>query len=113
VKALGFAFEDFGPNTIVINGYPSELTGINEKKLFEELLEQYKINKSELSLPKKENLIRALARRTAIRPGTNLTQEEMNALIDNLFACNTPNFAPDGQLIFFILDLNKIDSFFN
>ncbi len=112
VKALGFAFEDFGSNSIVINGYPSELTGINEKKLFEELLEQYKINKSELSLPKNENLVRALAKRTAIRPGTKLNPEEMNALIDNLFACSTPNFAPDGRLIFFILDLNKIESFF-
>ena len=112
VKALGFDFEDFGSNSIVINGYPSELTGINEKKLFEELLEQYKINKSELSLPKNENLARALAKRTAIRPGVKLTSEEMNALIDNLFACSTPNFAPDGQLIIFILDLNKIESFF-
>lgn len=112
VKALGFDFEDFGSNSIVINGYPSELTGINEKKLFEELLEQYKINKSELSLPKNENLARALAKRTAIRPGVKLTSEEMNALIDNLFACSTPNFAPDGRLIIFILDLNKIESFF-
>ena len=112
VKVLGFDFEDFGSNSIVINGYPSELTGINEKMLFEELLEQYKINKSELSLPKNENLARALAKRTAIRPGGKLTSEEMNALIDNLFACSTPNFAPDGQLIIFILDLNKIESFF-
>jgi len=111
IKSLGFDFDDFGSNSIVINGFPSELSGINEKILFEGLLEQYKINKSELSLDKNENLSRSLAKRSAIKTGEILNHEQMNSIIDNLFACKTPNFSPDGQLIFFILDLSKIEDF--
>jgi len=111
IKSLGFDFDDFGNNSIVIHGFPSELSGINEKLLFEGLLEQYKINKSELSLDKNENLSRSLAKRSAIKTGETLNHEQMNSIIDNLFACKTPNFSPEGQLIFFILDLSKIEDF--
>ena len=113
VRALGFQFEDFGSNTIVIQGIPADLISANEISLIEGLIEQYKQNSAKLSLPKKELVARALARRSSINPGTKLSSEEMNALIDSLFACRNPNYTPDGQLIFFILDLNKIEQFFN
>jgi len=113
VKSLGFDIEDFGGNTIVINGYPMEMHGQDEKKLFEGLIEQYKIFQSELSLPKKERISRSFARRSAIKPGTFITDNEMLSMIDSLFGCKIPNYSPDGQLAFFILDLNKIEQFFN
>ncbi len=113
VASLGFDIEDFGANTIVINGYPSDINDLDEKQLFEGLIEQYKIFSSELSLPKKERISRSFARRSAIKSGTFLDDKEMLALIDGLFGCDNPNFSPDGQLTFFILDLNKIEQFFN
>ena len=113
VKALGFDIEDFGGNTVVINGYPMEMFDQDEKQLFEGLIEQYKIFKSELSLPKKERISRSFARRSAIKSGTSLEEHEMHAMIDSLFGSDNPNYSPDGQLIFFILDLNKIEQFFN
>jgi DNA mismatch repair protein MutL len=36
----------------------------------------------------------------------------MSNLIDRLFACENPNYAPNGQLIFYILELEKIAQFF-
>ena len=113
VKALGFDFDDFGNNSIVVNGIPADLTSASEKTLIEGLIEQYKINSSELRLPKKEMVARAMARRSGLKTGNQLTLGEMNALIDNLFGCNNPNYTPEGQLTFFILDLNKIDQYFN
>ena len=112
VEALGFNIEDFGGNTVVINGYPTDLKDQGEKLLFEGLLEQYKIFSSELSLPKKERIARSFARRSAIKAGSGVQKEEMHALIDSLFGCETPKYSPDGQLTFFILDLNKIGQFF-
>ena len=113
VRALGFDFEDFGSNTIIIQGIPADLASGNEVALIEGLIEQYKHNKSKLSLPKNEMIASALAKRSCIAPGGQLSPEEMNALIDNLFGCTNPNYTPDGQLTFFILDLNKIEQFFN
>lgn len=113
ITALGFRFEVFGKNTLLINGIPSNLSSGREKELFEGLLDQFKINQSELSLPLKENLARSLAKRACIKTGQKLVKEEMQSLIDSLFACNTPNYTPDGRPTFFIFDVNKIESYFN
>ena len=112
IKALGFLFEDFGTNCVVINGTPAGLNAVSEKALFEGLLEQFKINKTELTLTKQENLARSLAKKSAVAIGTVLKPAEMNSIIDELFACDNPNYAPDGRLTYFILDLNQINNYF-
>jgi DNA mismatch repair protein MutL len=113
INALGFRFEIFGKNAVVINGIPSHIGAGREKELFEGLIEQFKINQSELALPIKENLARALAKRASIKIGQRLVKEEMNALLDSLFACQTPNYTPDGKPTFFIFELSKIENYFN
>ena len=113
IAALGFRFDIFGKNTIVINGVPSNLPSGDGKALFEGLIEQFKINQSDLSVPLKENLARSLAKRAGIKAGQMLMKEEMKALIDGLFACSTSNYTPDGIPTFFIFELRKIESYFN
>ncbi len=112
IKALGFQFEVFGKNTVVVTGMPIEATGKNEKELFEGLLEQFKLNQSALTVPLQDNLARSLAKRSAIRMGQVLSQEEMDSLVDRLFSCHNPNYSPDGSTTFFIFDTSKIESHF-
>lgn len=113
IRALGFIFNVFGKSSIVIEGIPADIQGGNEKNLFEGLLEQFKLNQSELKIDRKENLARSLARRSALKAGTRLSAMEMNTLIDKLFACRTPNYSPDGNATFVILDMDKISKLFN
>jgi DNA mismatch repair protein MutL len=113
ISALGFRLEVFGKNTILINGVPANLSITGGKALFEGLIEQFKLNQSDLSIPLKENLARSLARRAGIKAGQKLAREEMKALIDGLFACSTSNYTPDGTPTFFVFELRKIESYFN
>lgn len=113
LKALGFVISSFGKDTVVINGAPTELTDTSVKSVFEGLIDQFKHNKNVLSVSKNENIARSLAKRSAIRAGHKLNSEEMNALIDKLFACKNPNYAPSGNSTFIIFDLNKIANFFH
>lgn len=112
IEAIGFRFETFGKNTLLVNGVPANLSSGHEKPMFEGLIEQFKINQSELSLPIQENLARSLAKRASIKAGQRLAREEMQALIDSLFACSTPNFSPDGRSTYFIFELSRIESYF-
>jgi DNA mismatch repair protein MutL len=112
IGALGFVFDIFGKNSILIHGAPTDAGG-EEKKIFEGLIEQFKLNRSELSLDKRESMARAMAKQSSIKAGRALGQEEMRSIIDQLFACTNPNYAPNGNLIFMILDSEKIDNFFN
>ena len=113
IAALGFIFEEFGGNCIVINATPAGLPASNEKTLFEGLIEQYKMNKAELSVSKQDSLARAMARRTSRLGGQELVQTECKAIVENLFACANPNYDPAGGKTFFILDLKKIENALN
>ena len=112
IEALGFQFEEFGKESIVINGVPADATTGSEKALFEGLIEQYKWNQNALSLSRKENLARSMAKRSAVKQDHVLHSEEINSIVDQLFACENPNYTPDGQSTFIILGLDQIDSFF-
>jgi DNA mismatch repair protein MutL len=111
VKALGFQFEIFGKNTLLVSGIPLGVHG-EEKAMFEGFLEQFKANQSELNVPLRENLARSLAKRTAIPSGQKLTREEIEAIVAGLFACPNPNFSPEGKPTFFTFDTSKMESYF-
>jgi len=109
---LGFFVSPFGNHTLIIEGVPADISITNEKALFESLLEQFKHFKSELSLDKRENLARSLAKKSAIKRGISLNRQEMENLVGQLFSCKNPNYSPTGNKTFIKLDITKIDSFF-
>lgn len=110
--SLGFVVEEFGKDTVLIQGVPADVQVKNEKELFEGLLEQFKNFKNELSLDKRENLARSLSRRASIKKGQKLNPQEMETLVGQLFASQNPNYSPAGNKTFVKLDLNNIHSFF-
>ena len=113
IGRLGFEIEEFGKNSVIVNGVPAEVEVNDNSRLLEDLLEQFKANQEKLSIPKNDNLARSLAKRSAIEGMTTDSDLELNAIIDSLFACPNPNYTPDGRLIFFILDLDRIETLFN
>jgi DNA mismatch repair protein MutL len=112
LHSLGFLVDVFGKDSVVIQGVPADIAVTNEKALFEGLLEQFKHFKSELSLDKRENLARSLARKSALKKGTKLSSPEMEAIVGQLFACENPNYGLSGNKTFVKLDLQKISGFF-
>jgi len=108
IRALGFDIREFGKNTVVVEGIPAELSNVAEHSLLEHLLEGFKNNLAILKLDKRDNLARALARNAAIKTGTRLSLEEMNILIDQLFACQMPNLALNGKPIISTFTLSEL-----
>ncbi len=108
IRALGFDIREFGKNTVVVEGIPAELPNSNEHELLEHLLEGFKNNQSALKLDKRDNLARSLARNAAIKAGTKLSLEEMNLLVDQLFACQMPNISLSGKPIIITFTLNEL-----
>ncbi len=115
IKSLGFEVRDFGKNTLVIEGIPVDLgsTNINETQLFEHLIEGFKNSQQDLKLDKRDALARSMARNSAIKSGTVLGQTEMNTLIEQLFACKTPNFSISGKPVIQTIGLAELDKKFD
>jgi len=115
IKSLGFEVREFGRNTLVIEGIPVDLgsNNLNETALFEHLIEGYKNSRQELKLDKRDALARSMARNSAVRSGTVLDQVEMNTLIEQLFACKTPNFSISGRPVIQTITLAELDKKFD
>ncbi|MFP5080466.1 DNA mismatch repair endonuclease MutL [Pedobacter sp. JCM 36344] len=114
IKSLGFEVREFGKNTLVIEGIPVDLgsANFNETQLFEHLIEGFKNSQQDLKLDKRDALARSMARNSAIKSGTVLGQEEMNTLIEQLFACKTPNFSISGKPVIQTIALLELDKKF-
>ena len=113
IKQLGFDFEKMGKSSFVISGAPVELKEQNVKKIIEGLLEQFKLNESELKLKKHENLAISMARSASIRSGKKLSYQEMKALVDELFSCEMPYSLPNGKPTIITLNLEDLNQQFD
>lgn len=105
---LGFTFSQIGGNSLMINGIPADILDERAQEIFENLLEQFKQNKAELTIDKKENLARSLAKRMAARQTNSLQTNEIHVLVDQLFASTNPQFTPTGEPIMRIVSLEKL-----
>ena len=108
IRALGFDIREFGKNTVVVDGIPADLNSVGEHELLEQLLEGYKNNQAILKLDKRDSLARSLARNAATKSGTKMSLEEMNLLVDQLFACQMPNVALNGKPVISTFTLTEL-----
>ncbi len=109
IKNIGFDIRDFGKNAIIIHGVPADTLHYDAATLLEGLIENYKQNLQELKSNKRENIARAMARNMAVKSGKILTQEEMNNIIDELFACNMPYSTPNGKPTISTFSIDDLD----
>lgn len=97
IKQLGFDISEFGKYTFIIHGIPQQATENNIQNILEDLVEQYKLNKSEIKLSATDILVRSMAKSISIKSGKKLSTQEMQHLADELFACQMPYSAPSGK----------------
>lgn len=100
LQVLGFSIEKFGNNSFLIQGVPADVLHGNEKHSVELLLEQFKHFSTDLKFSSREKLLRCMARQHAVKAGQKLGDREMKTLVEDLFNCNTPNTAPNGNPVF-------------
>ncbi len=109
LRALGFDIRDFGKNSFIINGTPGVLNTSSPVEIIESLLEEYKNSPANLQGKARETVAISLAQASAIPYGQALKPIEISELIDNLFACQTPNFSPKGKKILSIMPLEDFE----
>jgi len=113
MNMLGFDIEGFGQNSFIIRGLPAHMNqkNVNAAELVRVFLENF-INHTDPNLGIDENLCLALARSQAVKRGVIMQGEEMEDLIDQLFACDMPYKSPTGRKCFITISLNDLDNRF-
>ena len=110
--SLGFDIRDFGKDTFIINGTPGVLDVSSPELIVEKLLEEYKNSPVDARSKAKEQVAISLSKASALDYGTELKPKEVDHLIDDLFACSTPNFSPDGKKVLTIIPIGDIEKSF-
>lgn len=109
---LGFDVEDFGRNSIVVNGVPSDMQDFNVKATIEGILETYKLNTIDAKIEKHDNLCRAIAKNTSIKYGKPLDDQEMKLMVNHLLNCENPLYTSNGKPVMMEVELSDIERFF-
>ncbi|MGB3542244.1 MAG: hypothetical protein WBA11_04890, partial [Rubrivirga sp.] len=109
LKALGFDMEARDGKPVLVRGVPSDVTLGHERDVLDDLLSQYRRNRTALTLDARENLARSLASRSAIRTGHALGPTEARTLVDQLFACEDPFSDPAGRPTMTRISSDEID----
>lgn len=112
LNQLGFAIEEFGKQTFIVQGIPAELPSkLNIPSVINDFLETYSSNK-EFKLEIEENIARSISKCTAIKRNKVLQEEEIHELINKLFACEMPYVNPAGKKTFVMLSIKDIQDLF-
>jgi len=113
LENLGFVLDSVNPTTFMINGTPSDSAGNDAVALLEKILDNYKINRTDLQLDRKLNLAKTMATQLSVKAQTRLSEIEMQNIVDQLFACNVAEIAPNGKKIYVILTMDELLTKFN
>jgi DNA mismatch repair protein MutL len=108
ILRMGFDLTLISGNSVLINGVPADITMGDERNLLTSILQQYQQVHPSLKLKPREKLAMAYASKTAIPRGKHLGQAEMEALIDQLFSCESPYTDPMGKPTLVYLPLEEI-----
>lgn len=111
LNRIGFVIKGFGGRTIVVEGIPADMRTRNTDRLIQNILDEYKL-KQGTEVDIRERVAKSVACRAAIMSGDQLNRNSMNALIDQLFACETPYFCPHGRPTVITLTLDELDERF-
>ena len=105
---MGFELSDLGGGSYVVNAIPSGVDGDPVALVRSIVAEAGEAGASPLATHR-ERLAFSLAKATAVPYGQLLSNEEMDSLTNQLFACENVNYTPDGRAILAILPQQDID----
>ncbi len=111
-KNTGFNIELFGENTISIREVPLIIGKPNVKNLFMDILENLKNMGSGETWEVKYNNIAKLACKSAVKANDNLSNMEMNALLQDLRFIDDPFTCPHGRPTIIKFTLNELEKKF-
>ena len=100
IKDLGFRMEKDSDQNFLVEGIPSGVLEEDCQLLIEGILEQIKNENTDFNSHRNEKIAQAMANKTASKyTQKKRSNEEMNAMIGQLFASSNPNFSPNGEEI--------------
>jgi len=111
LEKIGFKIKKQDESSIRIDAIPSEMALGNEREVIREILDNFLKEQKQYS-SFQEGLAAMFACKAAIKAGDLLMREEMQELINRLFATEHPYYCPHGRPIIVQMSLDELDGRF-
>ncbi len=112
LQGLGFELTDLGARNYAVNAIPAGLEGINPIEMIRDMVATAMEKGAGLHDDVNQALALSLARNAAIPYGQVLANDEMESLVNALFACQNVNYTPNGQKILAIMAQTDLEQLF-
>ncbi len=109
LSAIGFDLSDLGQGSYAVNGIPAGIEGIDYVQLLHNIIDEAVHCGTESPEVLTQTLALSMARHAAIPQGQVLSNDEMENVVNGLFACSNVNYTPDGRRILYILPQQDIE----
>ena len=111
LEKIGYKMREFGNNSIIIEGVPSEVKLGDEEEVINDILDRY-IEYKKLGSSYIDYIAATYSCKAAIKAGDYLEMDERVNLIDNLFATENPYYCPHGRPIVVSIKTDELDKRF-
>ena len=108
LNKVGFGIKVFSGTSIVIDAIPVDVKVGREGQIVLDIIDYFKENQDK-QFDLLEKMAAAFACKNAIKSGETLHQSEMHAIVDQLFACESPYFCPHGRPVIVTMDIEEFD----
>lgn len=112
LQAMGFELSDLGNGSYSVSAVPAGIDGLNIPTLLMQMVDDTEGKPSAVSEEIDRSLALTLARHAAIPYGQVLGNDEMENMVNRLFACENVKYTPDGKPLLAILTQQEIDHLF-
>lgn len=109
MTSMGFELTDLGGNSYAINAIPADLEGVDAVLLVRDMIASATEKDASAVESIYSSLALSMARNAAIPQGQVLSNDEMEELVNGLFACSNVNYTPDGKNVLCILKQQEIE----
>ncbi len=113
MENMGFELSFLGDNSWSVCSTPAILRGINAKELLRDVVDTATEGANDIASRITEHVALSSAKAAAIGYGRKLKQEEIEALVADLFRCKEPNFTPDGYKTMVIISGDELQKMFS
>ena len=111
-EKAGFELEEFGENTIKLNGVPTVCYDLDTKELFLETLDEINTVARTAKQEIEERFIETVACKAAVKAKMSLNVQEVESLMDELLRLPNPFTCPHGRPTAIKMDLKDIEKKF-
>ena len=108
IESVGFDINIPTRNCLMILGVPFETKANEIDKIIDNILDAYKNQNDTWKSDHQKFIAKSLALSNAIKNGKTMASEEMNELIDSLFACELPFISIYNKPTAIVLEINEL-----